>query len=343
MGNIVFGRFGKGVAAAAQRLAKLNDTPLSAEALDRRGKLERYEGLRQLRVSPADAAGAVGVCLRTIREWQKRVRRRGWHGLEPLSRRPHRRREGSKCNDLLLRRAVRELRLQSPFGKEKLGVLLRRQGWEVSASTIGRILVQLRRRREVQPVHVGKRRRALGKGQKRPHAQRYRQPAAYRTFGECVQMDTLTATLANGKAVKIFTAVDGCSRYAWAMATMNATAQAGVRFLDLLPACVRIVQTDGGPEFMGELELTCPERGILQVVLPPRSPHLNGRVEAFNGTLRREFLNVCGRAQNLAELNEQLAPWLKFYNEQRPHWALSMQSPIQFMPKRPSPTKSATC
>ena len=339
----LFRLFGKGTAKAVHRLAKLDDTPTSTVALHRRELLTRYAELREWRVSPAAAAKALGVSLRTLRTWQSRQRREGLRGLEPLSRRPHRRRTASKRNDLSLRGAVREWRQHYPFGKEKLGVLLRRQGWEVSDSTVGRLLALLRRRREVPPVRVGKRRRALGAGEKRPHALPYRQPADYHAAGDCVQLDTLTATLANGTPVKLFTATDGCCRYGWLMPATTATASAAVRFLNTLPSDIRSLQTDGGSEFKGVFEQTCHERGIRQVVLPPRSPHLNGRVEAFNGTMRRELLNVWERAENLGELKQQAATWLKFYNGQRPHGALAMQSPVQFLAKRPSLAKSAIC
>lgn len=55
------------------------------------------------------------------------------------------------------------------WGKLKLGVLLRREGFALSDGTVGRMLAHLVARGVVVPVPVA-RRRAKGKRAKRPHA-----------------------------------------------------------------------------------------------------------------------------------------------------------------------------
>src|SRR3972149_3128543 len=72
--------------------------------------------------------------------------------LEERSRWPHRTRRPTWGNELAL--AVQELREQYPWGKDKLAVLLREQGWACSVSMVGRILSSLQRRGVVGKVSL---------------------------------------------------------------------------------------------------------------------------------------------------------------------------------------------
>jgi hypothetical protein len=91
------------------------------------------------------AANAVGVTRATLYRWAKRP--------EPLSRRPHRPRGPAWPGALA--RAVEDLRNDNPmWGKRKIAVLLRREGFSCSVSTVGRILARLVARGAVVPVPV---------------------------------------------------------------------------------------------------------------------------------------------------------------------------------------------
>ena len=87
--------------------------------------------------------------------------------------------------------AVRSLREEYPrWGKEKLTVLLKGEGYEVSASTVGRIIGRLKERgvlREPLPNHVSARKRQ----RKRPYAVRKPKDYAVKQMGDLVQLDTL--------------------------------------------------------------------------------------------------------------------------------------------------------
>ena len=76
---------------------------------------------------------------------------------EPLSRRPHRVRGRRWASELA--RAVEDLRNDNPmWGKRKIAVLLRREGFLVSLSTIGRILAHLVKHGAIVPVPLQRRR-----------------------------------------------------------------------------------------------------------------------------------------------------------------------------------------
>ena len=97
--------------------------------------------------------------------------------------------------DPALVKAVLSLRAQPPcYGKDKIAVELRKRGLAVSASMVGRILSDAKRRGLLrEPPRPGVRRR--NPRAKRPYA--VRKPKDYRPTrpGDLVQVDTLDRTL----------------------------------------------------------------------------------------------------------------------------------------------------
>jgi transposase InsO family protein len=58
---------------------------------------------------------------------------------------------------------------------------------------------------------------------------------------------------------------------------------------------------------------------------------MNAHVERFNRTIQEEFIDYHEELLiNPDQFNRQLIPWLIWYNAERPHWALKLQSPVQF-------------
>jgi hypothetical protein len=56
------------------------------------------------------------------------------------------------------------------------------------------------------------------------------------------------------------------------------------------------------------------------------------RVERFNRTLKKEFVdNNLDVIDDTKTLRERLAEYLAFYNTERPHKALGLQSPVDFL------------
>ena len=191
--------------------------------------------------------------------------------------------------------AVKELRHDYPmWGKAKLAVILRRQGYTVSESTVGRILKMLVVRGQVLPVPILRRRAPGAARRNRPHARRLPKGRRPTRPGEIVQVDTLTLTPRAGRpAVKQFTACDPVAKWTCARAYRRATAHNAKRFLDKLqadmPFPITAIQVDGGAEFKAAFESECQRRDIELFELPPRSPEPNGHVERNNGAWRYEF------------------------------------------------------
>ena len=106
--------------------------------------------------------------------------------------------------------------------------------------------------------------------------------------------------------------------------TARAFLRGAVRKLD-----VRAVRVDGGSESVAAFEEECRALGLPLLVLPPRSPQLNGIVERANRTARAECWSQCQGELTCAAMNEALALYLDYYNR-RPHRSLGMKTPTEF-------------
>ena len=62
----------------------------------------------------------------------------------------------------------------------------------------------------------------------------------------------------------------------------------------------------------------------------PDTPTDNAFIEAFNGRFRAECLNADWFLM-LADADEKLEAWRKYYNEDRPHGAIGNNPPISLM------------
>jgi putative transposase len=274
-----------------------------------------------------------GISAQTFYRWKRRYDPRNLKTLENRSHRPKHLRQPAAPPELV--EAVLKLREQYPcWGKDKLVVLLREQGFQVSTSMVGRIIRRLKDRgvlREPVRNHVSARRRVL----KRPYAVRKPKDYVVEQPGDLVQLDTLDIRPLPGAVFKHFTARDTISRWDVLGVYSRATATTAACFLDKLERCmpfpIRAVQVDGGSEFEAVFEEQCQKRGIKLFVLPPRSPKLNGCVERAHRTHTEEFYEVTDSSFQLYELRNELSRWERIYNTVRPHQALDYLTPLQFL------------
>jgi transposase InsO family protein len=209
-------------------------------------------------------------------------------------------------------------------------------GFEVSVSTVGRILVTLVKRGVVPSVpSLRKGSRHAPRRHKRTYAKRLPKGAKPTRPGEIVQVDTVHINLVPGKSIRHFTGYCPVARWTVAEARNRATAAAASLFLDKLqadmPFTVEGIQVDGGSEFMAEFETECEKRKIKLFVLPPRSPKLNGGVERCNGAWRYEFYACTDLPGSVEQLNPLIDDWQETYNFVRPHGALSGLTPAEYL------------
>lgn len=269
----------------------------------------------------------------TVYRWLARFERARLETLEDRSSAPHRRRRPTWTVEQL--RAVKAIRERYPrWGKDKVVVLLRREGITLSASMVGRIL-----RRLVQAGDLREpRRRRMSVHQRRwarPYA--IRKPADWTVErpGDLVELDTLDIRPLPDRIWKQFTARDVVSRWDTVELGRRATAAAAAAVLDRLaermPFGIRAISIDNGSEFMAEFETACEARGIRLFVLPPRSPKLHGAVERANRTHTEEFYEVTDAEPDLAAFQTELRAWETTYNTIRPHQSLGYLTPAEYL------------
>jgi putative transposase len=310
-----------GVVSGASRLARLN-CELSKEASRRLRWFDYYDSrghnarlvCRHFDISP-----------QTFYRWKQRYDPMYLETLESHSCRPKRVRQPTYSVELVI--AVQKLREQYPrWGKDKLVVLLRDEGYTVSASTVGRIIRKLKERgalKEPIPNHVSARKQP----RKRPYAQRKHKDYEVKQIGDLVQLDTLDIRPLPGVLLKHLTAHDVISRWDVVGVYSRSSASTAACFLDELeqrmPFVVKAIQVDGGSEFEAIFEEL--------FVLPPRSPKLNGGVERAHRTHTEEFYEVTNSSFEIAELRAELVRWERIYNTIRPHQALRYLTPLEFI------------
>jgi putative transposase len=318
------------VAARRERFSAHEEASLSREAKHRLKVLLWQDGHGG---NVSLTANHFGHSRTTIQSWRRRCERAGLAGLEDKSHRPHSPRKPTWPPEL--EQAVLRLREQFPrWGKDKLAVLLRREGIEASTSMVGRILKQLKASgRLIEPLPERRRRRR--DLPPRPYA--IRKPRAYlaREPGDLVEVDTVDLRPLPGVVLKHFTARDLVSRWDVLDVHRHATANTAAQFLAALqercPFPVKAIQVDGGSEFKAAFEAACQERQIRLFVLPPRSPKLNGCVERGNRTHREEFYEVYDLEWTVAGLRPDLLNWETIYNQVRPHQSLGYLTPQEYI------------
>lgn len=91
------------------------------------------------------------------------------------------------------------------------------------------------------------------------------------------------------------------------------------------PTCIR---TDNASVFRSaEFRAALASAGIKHEFIPPGKPWKNGRIERFFLTLKQK-LNLI-KPEDLAQLNQRLASFSRWYNEVRPHQHLHGWTPAE--------------
>ncbi len=293
-----------GLPKSFYQLSKTTPQELTPEAQERMRWVSCWQTLRQQGLTSSAAAEALGLPRSTLYKWHKALREEGPAGLSTKSRRPLRVRGPTWSAELS--QAVLELRERYPrWDKDKLVILLSRQGWRVSTSMTGRILTSLKARGVLkEPPRHGV--SARSRPSRRPYAVR-----------------------------KHFTARDVVSRWDVIEVHSRATSSLAAQFLGLMrrrfPFPIRAVQVDGGSEFQAAFETACRQLGIRLFVLPPRSPKLNGHVERAQRTHTEEFYELYDGELEMAPLSRALPSWERVYDTFRPHHSLDGRTSAQYL------------
>lgn len=312
---------------AASRL--LDAKPPHIEASRRRDAIARWRRAMADGLTTHAAAKAVGVTRATLYRWEKEA--------QPKSRKPHRPRTRQWSPKLVI--AVEALRNDNPmWGKRKIAVLLRREGFAASTSTVGRILGVLVKRGAVIPVPILRRRpaaRRIRLTTTERYARRLPKGRKAKLPGELVQIDTLFINIRPDKPIKHFTAYDPVAKWTVGHVAGQASATSAAVLLDKLvreaPFPVRGIQVDGGSEFKSVFETECQARGLELFVLPPKRPDLNGCVERAQSSWRYEFYACYDLPHHIEKLQPFVDAFAHRFNHTRPHQALGDRTPAEYL------------
>lgn len=264
----------------------------------------------------------------TISRWVRAYREMGVFGLEPRSRRPRRVRQPQ--TPLVVVQRIQTLREQYPrWGREKLRVLLEREGIHLSAKSIDRVIARLKARGVLrEPLRPRK--------SARWHEERLRRPPdlAVDRPGALVQLDSKQVSLGRGKVIFHFGALDCFTRKRVVGLAPRLSSQQGAAFLHRVvkgfPFQVAAIQSDGGSEFLGAFGLVVEELKLPHYFNRPNYPQGNGRVERSFRTDEEEFYQVEELPADLGGLEAALVAWNQVYERVRPHQALGYKTPEQF-------------
>ena len=261
---------------------------------------------------------AFGVSRRTLFRWRTRSVH---HALAPKSRAPKRRRSRetpSAISEFIIAQRKEHFRL----GKEKLAALLKERGFKLSASTIGRILADLRYQGRLPSGRRLRLHASTGRLHERikPRIPKKRKPKG----AHCLELDTVTRFI-DGTKRYLVTALDTKTKFAFAGAYTGHTSATAAdllrRYAEVAPIPVARVQTDNGSEFADRFREACAQLNLVHYHTYPHCPKMNAHIERFNRTLSEDFIepNKYLLRDDVSVFNRKLADWLLWYNTERPH------------------------
>jgi len=220
-----------------------------------------------------------------------------------------------------LEQRIREIcQTRIRYGYRRVHVLLRREGWSLGQNKTRRIYREL----GLQLRNKTPKRRVKAK------LREDRQPAT--RSNETWAMDFVHDQLATGRKLRVLTIVDTFSRYSPALEPRFTFRGADVvEVLEKVGSKAgfpKTIRVDQGTEFVSrDLDLWAYRRGVTLDFSRPGKPTDNAFIEAFNGRFRAECLNAHWFL-SLADAQEKLEDWRKYYNEERPHGAIGNKPPI---------------
>lgn len=252
-----------------------------------------------------------GISRPTLRKWVQRFELHGLEGLESRSSRP--KSSPRRKVDDQLRRTILDLRASKNIGARRIQIELGLDGTWLSRTTIQKTLDHA----DVKP---------LRRPRRTAQPKRYERPIP----GDRVQLDTMK--LARG--VYQYTAIDDCTRFRVLGLYPRRAAKYTVQFLERvveeMSFPIQRVQSDRGTEFLAELVQQWLKKNFIKLrPTPPRSPHLNGKVERSQKTDLQEFWAIRGPPK-LEDLYD-LECWQFDYNWRRPHGSLGGKTPAERM------------
>ena len=261
--------------------------------------------------SARKTARYLGFAHNTVLNWLKRKPEYGAHGrliIPTRSCRPssHPRQLSSEVVSRIL-----ELRRERDQCAEILHHRLGQEGVVVSLSSVKRVLS----------------RRHISRYSKWKKWHQYPPRPLPHSPGVLIQIDSMREGLPS-EHLYAYALIDVCSRWAFAGAVYRANSRESTRFITaaqtVSPFSFKTIQSDHGSEFSKWFTKVVEHKDRHSRV---RTPTDNSYVERFIRTLQEECLNRTSR--KLVSWRKAIPEYLEYYNKERPHMGLNMQTPMQ--------------
>jgi len=254
------------------------------------------------------AAASFSVTPKTAAKWVHRFRREGPPGLWDRSSRP--RRSPRRTPSALAEEVIALRRQLHPAYRIA-------QATQLSAATLSRILqrAHLNRWRHLHPA---------------PPVVRYEHAAP----GDLLHLDIKAMTRYQSVSIRGDGRRRGRPQFAgWQALHIAIDDHSRLAFYAEHGISIRRLLTDNGSCYRSHrFRAACEELDIRHRFTRPYTPRTNGKAERFIQTALREWAYV-RHYTNSEERDQQLSPWLHYYNFARPHGSLGYAPPIS----RPAP------
>lgn len=281
----------------------------------------------------------LGVSRKTFYKWRSRYLSSGKaiESLQDQSRRPKR---CPRQMDASIARRIREIRKHRECGPRLISYYLAKEKVFISPSGVYKAL---KRAGEVRPYRSRKR------FKKRYTSLWIKAP------GQKVQVDVKYCPKIPGHYQSYqYTAIDCFSRLRLCYVYPEVSPRASVDFLKRLsrffPFKVACIQTDHGSEFtyamfpevkvIHPFDLDCKKAGIRHKLIPVATPHHNGQVENSHGKDKVECYGR-NRIQVPQDYQALIQKRNLFWNCERPHQALGLHTPLEYLRQQPRYGKAA--
>ena len=282
---------------------------------------------REQGISESVVAQQLGIDRKTVRKWTKRKQTEGDAGLKDRSSRPLNSPTSLPREWRDAVEALRRLRFTQAKIAEVLGLSKSRVQRNVAALGLARLSAleppqpenRYERKRPGELIHVDTKK--LG---------RFYEPG-HRVTGD----RRSNRRLASAKGWEfLHIAIDDRTRLAYAELLTDETSATSATFLRRAFAFFRRhgirverVMSDNGVSYKNAFAEAVRELGAKHVRTRPYTPRTNGKAERFIQTLLRLWAYV-RPYHSSDERAAALAPWMRWYNMQRPHGSLNDMSPM---------------
>lgn len=268
---------------------------------------------------------------RTLYYWISKIKSQGGKALENKSRKPHH--SPNKITDEKIINKILELLETHKCGVDSVLLYLKKEKITISKSAVRRILKEhtLWKYRKKK-----KKKKYLGK-----HVQNFTEA------GQKVQIDLKYVYFAHIRYYQ-FTAIDMASRVVYARLYKEKTPENALdfcqRLIKIFPFKIQTIQTDNGVEFTYRvqsyadkvphpLDILCRENNIDRLYSKIASPWFNGCVERVHKTYQHSFYKYQNKILTLEQAQTEVANFTNYYNQERLHFSLNGDTPIQRLKK----------